>query len=996
MRKSFWLLLLFCSFFSVSSLCAQTFPLLPERGGHTATLLPSGKVLIAGGVNESGTLNSALLYNPATNAFTPTGPMVFVRENHTATLLPTGKVLIAGGDDGANSQQTAELYDPNAGTFALTHEGMRNGRTQHTATLLWDGTVLVSGGKSADIYNPFDDTFTATVGTPINRKSHLATLMTDGTVLLTGGYVDGIASSLAEIYDPATQTFATLPNTMNFPRANHTSTLLPSGKVFITGGFSGTSPHDETEMFDPATQTFTLTFKMAYHRSNHQAILQGDGRVLVIGGVTLESGFLAADEVYDPATGFWSTYQSLVENRGGPTATMLNSGKILVAGGLTGNVTLTSAEILDPVTHEYTLINNLKVGRNQHRAALLNSGKVLLTAGSTDSVNLKSAELFDPATDSFTLTGGLTDARKSHTATLLQDGRVLVTGGKGAALGDLESAEVYDPATSLFHKTTPMNENRALHSATLLNSGKVLVVGGVQTGGAPTATTELFDPVTETFAYSGELFLARKRHREALLLDGNVLIEGGNYLENGQGGGDRETETAELYNSTTGVWSMVEDMSSQRSEHESTLLADGTVLISGGILVQAPTEIYHPDTKTFTDTGEMIQTRGRHVAIRLTNPAWGSLVGQVLCIGGDVQGGTLFGGGQVAFDSVEIYNPATGQYSDFGTMNEARQNHTATQLNDGRIMIAGGVGRPYISATAELLDGPTPSPPPTPSPTISPSPTVSPSPSPSGSPTPTPTATPLAGKPLNISTRADAQTGDKVLIGGFIVGGNVPKTVILRAIGPSLPLDGALADPILELHLPDGSVVVNDNWKDTQEAEISGSGLAPANNQESAIIATLDPGLYTAIVYGKDNGTGVGLVEVYDLDDPEAPAYLANISTRGYVQTDDNAMIGGFIIGEGGETGQEVIRAIGPSLTTVPDALQNPTLNVYNLQGAIVAQNDNWQDTDGDAIAATGLAPTEPAESAVLVGLAPGAYTAIVRGKASGVGVGLVEVYYLP
>ncbi|MGI8955938.1 MAG: hypothetical protein ACR2II_03355 [Chthoniobacterales bacterium] len=142
--------------------------------------------------------------------------------------------------------------------------------------------------------------------------------------------------------------------------------------------------------------------------------------------------------------------------------------------------------------------------------------------------------------------------------------------------------------------------------------------------------------------------------------------------------------------------------------------------------------------------------------------------------------------------------------------------------------------------------------------------------------------------------------------------------------------------------------------------------------------------------------TGVGLVEVYDLDDPNAATYLANISTRGDVQQGDNAMIGGFIIGEGGQTGQVVVRAIGPSLTTVPDALSDPTLSLYDAQGDVVAENDDWATPDGNAIAATGLAPTDPAESAILAAVAPGAYTAIVRGKADSTGVGLVEVYYLP
>jgi hypothetical protein len=237
--------------------------------------------------------------------------------------------------------------------------------------------------------------------------------------------------------------------------------------------------------------------------------------------------------------------------------------------------------------------------------------------------------------------------------------------------------------------------------------------------------------------------------------------------------------------------------------------------------------------------------------------------------------------------------------------------------------------------------------------------------------------------------------GDKVLIGGFILTGTEPKTVILRAIGPSLPLDTVLADPVLELHKTDGTVVINDNWKESQQAAIEATGLAPPNDLESAILATLSPGSYTAIMSGKDNGTGVGLVEVYDLDDPNATTYLANISTRGDVQPGDNVMIGGFIIGEGGQTGQVVVRAIGPSLTSIPDALQDPTLTLYDGQGTLVAQNDDWADTNGDAIQATGLAPNDSRESAILASLSPGAYTAIVTGNDSTSGVGLVEVYYI-
>lgn len=980
----------------------STIVLDPERTGHAATRLSSGKVLITGGVNEGATLNSALLYDPATGNFAPTGTMVSARTNHTSTLLADGRVLITGGED-IVPLQTAEIYDPASGVFTQTSPGMRVPRSQHTATTLRDGTILLNGGKSADLFNPATETFTQTTGTPpLNRRAHASVLLADGSVFTTGGYVGAAAVNTAEIYDPVTQDFTTLPVGMLIPRANHSMTPLLDGTLLIAGGFSGTSPHDEVESYDPILQTFTLKQKMIYNRSNQRAFLLTDGRVLVIGGVTLESGFLTVNEVYNPVTGTWSVHSNLVEPRAGHSATALFDGTILVAGGVTGNLTLKTAEVIDPSTSNFTALGNMIAGRNQHTANLLPNGKVLLAAGSTDALTLKTAEVFDPLTDSFTAVGSLAEARKSHTATELADGRVLVAGGKSAT-GDLASAELFDPLTSLFQSTGSLSIGRALHTGTLLVDGEVLIVGGVITGGDETPTGELYDPVTETFTFTpGSLNLKRKRHRANLLLDGTVLLTGGNTLENSQQGGDRTTETAELYTPATRTFSYVEDMDIPRSEHQATLLADGTVVVTGGALTSTLTEVYQPGTQSFSPTGDIIQPRGRHDALRLTNPAWGGLVGKVLVIGGSAPGGAIFGGAQQAIDSVELYDPVTGTLSFFGTMTEARQNHTATELQDGRILIAGGVGRPFVSSTAELLAAsvPMPTPTPTPGPTVTPSPTASPSPtqspSPSPSPSGSPSPTPVESKPLNISTRGDAQTGDKVLIGGFILaGGSEPKTVILRAIGPSLPLGGVLADPVLELHNPDGSVVVNDNWRETQEAEIVASGLAPTVDQESAIIATLPPDLYTVIVKGKNDGTGVGLVEVYDLDDPNTATYLANISTRGFAQPGDNAMIGGFIIGEGGQTGQVVVRAIGPSLTGVPDSLLDPTLSLFNAQGVLVEQNDDWADTNGNGIAATGLAPSDSRESAILASLSPGAYTAIVEGKESTSGVGLVEIYYI-
>jgi sugar lactone lactonase YvrE len=258
----------------------------------------------------------------------------------------------------------------------------------------------------------------------------------------------------------------------------------------------------------------------------------------------------------------------------------------------------------------------------------------------------------------------------------------------------------------------------------------------------------------------------------------------------------------------------------------------------------------------------------------------------------------------------------------------------------------------------------------------------------------------LPGKLFNISTRLRALTGDNVLIGGFIITGDTPKDVILRAIGPSLadatpPVSGVLADPILELHMPDGTVVTNDNWKDTQEAEIEATGIAPTNDLESAIVATLDPGDYTAIVRGKDGGVGIAMVEAYDL--APVTGELGNISTRGFVDTGDNCMIGGFLI-DPLQSSRVLVRGIGPTLAAfgVPDPLQDPTLELHDGNGTLINSNDNWKDTAEGEIQATGIAPTDDRESAILANLMGGAYTAIVQGKDASMGVALVEVYHLP
>lgn len=253
---------------------------------------------------------------------------------------------------------------------------------------------------------------------------------------------------------------------------------------------------------------------------------------------------------------------------------------------------------------------------------------------------------------------------------------------------------------------------------------------------------------------------------------------------------------------------------------------------------------------------------------------------------------------------------------------------------------------------------------------------------------------------LNLSTRLDVGTGDNVLIAGFIITGTDAKEVLVRGLGPSLavngvPLANRLADPVLDLFSGDTLLMSNDNWKDSQESEIEATGLPPTDDLESAIVATLAPGSYTAILSGNSSGTGNGLVEIYDLA-TAGVATLSNTSTRGFVQTGDDVLIAGFIIGSG-ESDTIVVRAIGPSLADsgIADPLQDPTLDLYDADGVVIMSDDNWRDSQETLIQSSGLTPTDDAESAIITSLAPGAYTAVVRGKDDTTGVALVEVFNL-
>ena len=343
---------------------------------HTATLLPDGHVLVAGGYafGDSG-LASADLYDPATHTFNPTGSLADARGRHTSTLLADGRVLITGGGpasyvvgDAFSFLATAELYDATAGTFSRTGS-MATPREVHTATLLSDGRVLITGGidvidhalTSAELYDPNTGTFSPTGSMATARSFHTATLLADGRVLIAGGGTGtwgygGPFIASAEIYDPKTGKFSTT-GPMVSGRAWHTATRLSDGRVLITGGSSDTGTDQASaELYDPKTGMFSATGPMTDVRIFHTATLLTDGRVLVAGGGRDYANhvFLQTAELFDPKTATFTATGSLASARTFQAATLLSDGRVLVSGGYGARAPLPSAEIYDPLTGTFS------------------------------------------------------------------------------------------------------------------------------------------------------------------------------------------------------------------------------------------------------------------------------------------------------------------------------------------------------------------------------------------------------------------------------------------------------------------------------------------------------------------------------------------------------------------------------------------------------------------------------------------------------------------
>jgi N-acetylneuraminic acid mutarotase len=681
----------------------RTGSMTTARVYHTDVLLPTGRVLVIGGVAASGSiLSSVELYDPRQGRWTKTVSMGKARAGVTAVLLLSGHILVAGGASGTAGPgpmlASAELYDPGRGRWTATG-AMTTARYDYTATVLPNGQVLIAGGvntagvtlATAELYNPQTGQWTATGRMTTSRAADTATLLPSGRVLVMGGaggmFGSGPVLRSAEIYDPRTGRW-TATGQMSVARASHTATELSNGQVLVAGGESGQSDGDRVlasaEVYDPRTGRWTVTGAMTQSRYNHTATRLPDGTILVAGGQeeSVAGHALSNTERYEPQTGTWTATAGMTAARTGHTATLLPNGLVLVAGGnalTTVGPTEVSTELFDPHARHSGLIDTSKA-RAQFTATLLSNGLVLVTGGVYAPPSLlsrSSAELYNPRRGTWAVTGSMSEARASQTATLLPNGRVLVVGGFNST-GILASVEVYNPQTGAWTATGRLHTARAYQTATLLPDGSVLVAGGLSTTGATLSSAEVYTPRTGAWRVTPPMRTACASHTATLLPTGRVLVAGGV-----SGKADRVLASAEVYDPHSGRWARTGSMRATRAGHTATLLPTGQVLIAGGKqdvapgVVLASAELYTPRTGAWTAAGSMRRERVTHTATLLPN-------GRVLVTGGeDTQGAN--------FNSTELYTPHTNGWTIARGSGAAHAYHVATLLPDGAVLIAGGV-----------------------------------------------------------------------------------------------------------------------------------------------------------------------------------------------------------------------------------------------------------------------------------------------------------------
>jgi N-acetylneuraminic acid mutarotase len=690
-----------------------------RRSGASATLLRDGNVLVAGG----GT-STAELYQPASGTWSPTGSMSTARTDATATLLPNGHVLVAGGccqpGNPYAGLSSAELYDPTTGRWTLTGS-MNKGRSQFTATLLNNGDVLAAGGdcngslsvpygcdagsflvnqRTAELYDPATATWTLTGTMSAGRALHTATLLPNGEVLVAGGFNscdDDFCTDLsdAELYDPVTGTWLQTAS-MRAAREQQSATLLPDGDVLVAGGMNegggsgAATTYSSAELYNPVFGTWKSTSRMNEARAGQAAALLRGGWVLVAGGGK------ATAEVYEPNSGIWVPTGNLSTVRTGQTATLLSNGNVLEAGGAgPGQAPLATADLFEAgVGPLVSLSGSALTIPAQHVGTTGNALSVTVTNNGTGSLKVAGVALSgaDPSDYVASSACGASPVVPGASCTVLVRFSPVAPGLRTASVGIVDNAPLspqavkvsgYGAGPDVWVPTGSMSTGRSNASSVALADGKILVAGGENLiADATTRTAELYNPVTGSFEPTGSMNQARAFGAGALLPNGDVLVAGGLSLGIT---GESLVSSAELYNPSRGSWSRTAPLPTADDGLTATVLGNGLVLFTG--FTGTVQELYNPATATWSPTGPMPEANeGFGLAARLRS-------GQILLAAGP--------NGDSA-----IYDPTTNTWSATASLGASRNGGSATVLQDGEVLVAGGLpgngGSAY--STAELYD----------------------------------------------------------------------------------------------------------------------------------------------------------------------------------------------------------------------------------------------------------------------------------------------------
>jgi uncharacterized delta-60 repeat protein len=861
----------------------------------------------------------------------------------------------------------ADSFDPNAnspvGAIAVQADGK----------ILAGGIFTSIGGQArnriarldpttglADSFDPGAD------GNPLS-----IVVQADGKILV-GGFFTGIGGQprnyIARL-DPATglaDSFDPNPN----GSVVCSIALQPDGKVLVGGAFTTVAPNGGAnvtrhrvarfEIDGRVDQTLDLNFLEGLYYVSAIAV-QPDGKILIGGGFISVLGVTRHHLARINTDGTLDLTFDPNPDDGVNAIAVQPDGKVLVGGIFTsiGGQTRHHMARLDPVTGQADSFDpkvspTFPFGEGVGIIALQPDGKILV-AGSFSSVGGQTRHniaRLDPSTGQADSFDPNADGNGVFTIALQADGKILAGGNFNNIGGQVRNHIArLDPATGLADTFDP-NANARVDSIAVQPDGKILVGGGfddfngaITIGGQTRNRIARLDPATG-FADSFNPNAEGPVYAIAVQADGKI-VTGGAFRNIG---GQPRNHLARL-DPTTGLADQF-DPNVNQAIQTMAVQADGK-LLAGGTFQTVGGQTRLDFVRLSNDTAAL-----QNLAVTQTAITW-------------KRGGSSPQFTRVTFE----YSPDNVNYTFLGNGTADGSNWTLAGLN---FSIEQNF---YIRARGYQISGRG-----------------------SGSITESIRNAFLfpASQAINVSTRMRVQTGDNVGIGGFIITGSSTKHVLIRALGPSLTQIGVpsvLADPVLELHGPGTFVTVsNDNWRDdpVQAALIQATGIPPTNDLESAIEARLFPGPYTAVVKGKNNATGIALVEVYDLS-PAPAEKLANLSTRAFVDTGDNRVIAGFILGNNAGDGRVIVRGLGPSLTAagIANALANPTLELRNMNGVLLASNNNWQDNAAQAteLTAAGLAPTNPLESGIAATLPPGPYTVLLAGLNNGTGIGLVEVY---